>query len=90
MFRYLKWKYIEWKDGNKELSYRIDFRSHPKARDTNYNRYAAMVYSIKCLTSVGAISAGTMIETDEDGKWIEFTFKRKYFKDVMEVQRKVV
>lgn len=97
MIKYLKGKYREYKwykeekaIENTEMLYRIDFRNHPTSIGKgNFNRYEAIVYAIKYLTYVGAITNTTCIEVDTDGKWVEFKFKRKYFKDVLEVQRKV-
>jgi len=87
MFRYLKWKYTEWKLGEEKMSFVVEFRQHHKA--SCYNRYEAIASTMRELTRYGILEYGDRIVVDDEGMYMSISFRRKYFKKVLEIAGRV-
>lgn len=87
MFRYLKWKYTEWKLGEEKMSFVVEFRAHSK--DSHYNRYHAIASTMRELTLYGILEYGDLVVVDDEGMYMSIRFKRKYFNKVCEIAARV-
>jgi hypothetical protein len=91
MIRYLKWKYKEWCINNEENLMTISIRPefYGKDKSKGFDRHAAIVHVIDQLMLFGVINRVHAITICDDGTYVMFHAKRKYWSIVQSIQEKV-